>query len=133
MILPLILEVLQHIKDNGPEDVADGLCMVIVEVRYSPEFTKKFEAAGYGDVTATQITGQLQELWQEWPFFTGCKALPVPAPIGWMSPEATNEKPHYDIFHKTKNKWEGEYGAFRRDLLNFSIERVSDLISRLED
>jgi hypothetical protein len=60
-------------------------------------------------------TEELLAAWARWPKASGDPLYPVPSPR--LTPE--------EWYHLTPDKWAGEYGALRRELLDFLIEEFS--------
>lgn len=72
---------------------------------------------GNGELASSIIP----DLSQKWPKFSGFPAYPVPVPEG--------SNPLYtcmEMYDSVLNKWEGEYGELRRELLQFLIEELEN-------
>lgn len=60
----------------------------------------------------------LPSLFKAWPKFSGMLSFPVPHPTEPVSAGAA--------YYSAENKWEGEYGALRMELLDFCITELED-------
>lgn len=59
---------------------------------------------------------QMKKLWVDWPKYSGEIDYPVPSPDPIDNAQS--------IFWGWKNKWTGEYGQLRYELLDYLIERT---------
>lgn len=83
-----------------------------------------------------QLTGKYNYLlltfFQEWEHFTGCISYPVPAP---NCTKAQNKAPNlvydaaYNYYMRSQNKWVGEYGELRIELLRYCIQRLEGMLN----
>lgn len=86
---------------------------------------------------ASEIHRQMYNAYRAWPKFSGSVAYPVPAPEGgeevkdyatsrgWPEPTSKHDlaAAAYCMYDQLpEGLWVGEYGALRRELLEFSIE-----------
>lgn len=94
----LLLEALQDIKANGPTKKEAGLCWNVDDYFY-----KRYSGPSPCLTTMTEI-------WQNWPKFSGDIKFPVP--YGDLT------------YFRHANKWDGEYGDLRRELLDFLIAQL---------
>lgn len=105
-----IHECLCHIRDNGPPSVRFGICYAVSEL------TSEYECTTY-----------IVPMFREWPFFSGDVNYPVPdprcMPADMSSLEAMNAA--HEKYKISRDLWTGAYGALRKDLLNFLIERTA--------
>ena len=62
-------------------------------------------------------------LWGDWPNFSGNIDFPVPWERATPEYPAQRRAPYYAF--REKNKWTGEYGELRRELLDFLIEKTT--------
>ena len=62
---------------------------------------------------------QLRPLFKRWPKYSGFDLYPVPSP----DKTRTNLEMFYDALAKDA-LWQGEYGALRKELLDFLIEET---------
>lgn len=62
----------------------------------------------------------LFSLFKAWPKFSGTLSFPVPHPAEPFSAAAAR------AYYFAKDKWEGEYGALRMELLDFCITELED-------
>lgn len=63
-----------------------------------------------------------------WPEGTGCKSYPVPAPM-YMGRGLTQQDRASDWYDRSSadgSQWEGEYGASRRRLCQFLVNRIDE-------
>jgi hypothetical protein len=60
----------------------------------------------------------LEEIWKEWPDFSGNLMYPVPDPANKYIPQ--------DAYDKYESKWEGPYGNKRWELLMFTIQKLKE-------
>lgn len=54
--------------------------------------------------------------YETWKYYSGEPKFPVPSTIEYLAPR--------EAYYSEYNKWQGEYGALRRDLLNHVIEQL---------
>lgn len=69
-------------------------------------------------IYSTVINKRFNQLCKEWPKFSGDDPYPVPSPTLMHSAST--------IFTSTENLWVGDYGALRKDLLNFVIGKLQE-------
>lgn len=75
-----------------------------------------------GEPTYTVIT----ELSKKWPKFSGIPSHPVPVPDSLLNNYRKSGIPSVEIYDTVLNKWVGEYGELRRELLDFLIEELEN-------
>lgn len=68
----------------------------------------------------------INELSKKWPKFSGIPSYPVPVPDSLKPHYAREGIPCEAIYDSQLNKWEGEYGELRRELLQFLIEELEN-------
>lgn len=63
------------------------------------------------------VTDLFKHLSSDWPHFSGDHCFPVPWPDRSLEPQEAYDR---------ENKWEGEYGDLRRNLLEFVRDHATD-------
>lgn len=106
-----LLEALHRLRDHGPIDTADGICHNAEAILYGEEGRDTF------DVSQPDLCELLMPQFESWPEYSGSPAYPV-AMEGWRMPSSA----YWSREHH--NKWEGEYGAARRRLLDHCITEL---------
>lgn len=93
--------------------------------------TFKFEA----ECRSTKATSWLYDHFALWPEFSGSKEYPVPPSKGFAKTHTTNLCEAYyfaeDAYDTRSELWTGEYGALRKDLLDFLINMASAQLSNI--
>lgn len=94
-----------------------GICSNLdwqLAIELGSEFVCEYRLPN-GDLASDLVT----ELSQNWPKFSSVPAYPVPLPDGSNTLYTCME-----MYDSSLNKWEGEYGALRLELLQFLIEEL---------
>ena len=106
-----LLQALKDTLENPEPNLA-----ICSNVRY-----RLFRFPQYKWGIAAEVENSLGLLFERWPKFSGDSRYPVPSPKGW---------PPEDEFSRaavsSDNFWEGEYGALRKELLQFCIGQLEN-------
>lgn len=106
-LLQALLTLRQQV-DAGENNLYAGICISVDEVMY---------INGVPMCDSTHARARRKEIFRTWPKFSGTLSYPVPSTNPELSAEA--------CFHFTSDKWSGEYGQLRRELLDYLIEELS--------
>ena len=68
----------------------------------------------------------IAKLASKWPKFSGIPSHPVPVPDSLLNNYRKSGIPSVEIYDAVLNKWVGEYGELRRELLDFLIEELEN-------
>lgn len=97
-----------------------GICSNVVEVMMFRNLLGGWHSCGGG--TSSDVYDIISDLSRHWPKYSGNINYPVPAPGCLGGPDmAKQAEVHYGC-----DAWAGEYGALRRELLDFIIERLEN-------
>lgn len=103
------------ILEHGPYDPA-GICLNLV-MEMSTWMQIK-DASGFEvRMLSRAVMDLFKHLSRVWPHFSGDHCFPVPWPGRSVNPQ---------IAYDRENKWEGEYGDLRRNLLEFVRDHATD-------
>lgn len=101
-----LLSILKELRNDVGVGEVDRYCSIC-------EYVMSEGFWGYSEI----FKPILRKLGSEWEHFSGDVTYPVPDPDGVFNSQ--------DIFEDIDvNMWEGEYGALRKDLLNFMISEL---------
>lgn len=127
----MILQCLIDIRDKGPVDSHVGICSNLIHARDNrgPDYAFAF--------TPSESRVVLKGLWKKWPHYSGHVDYPVCAPAAFETPlleiddEAALKKARaHSAYVYIADGWEGEYGASRRQLLSYLIEKLEKVRRR---
>lgn len=107
-----LFDALVAVKDNGPKDPYEGLCMAVAN------------AAGHGHpIENLELDMLLDELMQSWPKATGSLNFPVPGTDGQDYLAA-----YLDRRANKESLWDPktEYGRLRLELLDHCINKLNE-------
>ena len=105
-IVDILVELRKDVTGNGCKCEATDICSVV-----------KHEAA-YSVYSMWCAT--CEDAFESWDKFSGDRLYPVPSPDGSITPK--------DCYRYTSNRWVGDYGKLRMELLNHLIEWYSDRV-----
>ena len=108
----ILLEILECIKENGPENIDNGICSSMGHYQNYP--------VSMADEKI--IDSIMDSIFKDWKHFSGSYAYPIPSTTAGVS--------HSSQFHLTDHKWDKttEYGRLRWDLLEFMISEIEILV-----
>lgn len=97
-----LLEILKRIRDEGPCNPVGGICGAIED---------------FGGTKTEE--GEFQNLYKQWPRYSGSEKFPVPGPDG-------NAPTSAFVWTDGGDMWNPHhpYGAARLELLNWCIEQL---------
>ena len=75
-----------------------------------------YDGAGNRKIKLAGVVWDLECLCRKWPKATNFEEYPVPCP-GYTNPA--------EGYHATKDKWAGEYGLLRMELLDWLIQETA--------
>ena len=75
-----------------------------------------YDSAGNCTINLAGASRDLQDLCHKWPKAVNFDRYPVPCP-GYTNPA--------EGYHATEDKWAGEYGALRMELLDWLIQETA--------
>ena len=75
-----------------------------------------YDGAGNRKIKLAGASWDLRDLCRKWPKATGLEEYPVPCP-GYTNPA--------EGYHATEDKWTGEYGLLRMELLDWLIQETA--------
>ena len=93
-------------------DVALGIQLKYNGICYST----LYDGAGSFTIELASASRDLEYLCRKWPKATSCDRYPVPCP-GYTNSAAG--------YHATEDKWAGEYGLLRMELLDWLIQETA--------
>ena len=96
---------LRHDVALGIQLKYNGICY---NTLYDSNSTRTIELAG--------AVWDLEDLCRKWPKAVDTRGFPVPCP-GYINPA--------EGYHATEDKWAGEYGALRIELLDWLIQETA--------
>ena len=96
---------LRHDVTLGIQSKCNGICYNIL-----------YDGAGNFTIELASAFQHLRDLCRKWPKTTNFDGYPVPCP-GYTDPA--------EGYYATKDKWAGEYGALRIELLDWLIQETA--------
>lgn len=110
-VLKTLLEALSAVQayvENGTHCEHAGICGNVADKLYS---------AGVPQDVHNEVDDMLRAAFETWPMFSGDTSYPVPGDNGHTPATAYNYYAGVE-----EDLWQGEYGAWRKDLLRHCIE-----------
>jgi hypothetical protein len=78
------------------------------------------EIEGYSECEIDQLMSNMTIVATHWSKFSGCDLYPVPNPNSGRSVNITDDAA--ELYWRTHNKWKGDYGVLRMELLDYLID-----------
>ena len=96
---------LRHNVELGVQSKRSGIC-----------YNTFHDSEGNRTIKLAGAAWALETLCRKWPKATNCDGYPVPCP-GYTDPA--------EGYHATEDKWVGEYGLLRMELLDWLIQETA--------
>lgn len=114
----ILLVALKKIADKAPHEQTDERCGICDNL-----ISELVDSCYIGHDRACFLACKVTPIFERWDKFSGDIAFPVPAPC----PSSATP---LQAYLRNRNKWEGEYGDLRYELLNFTITEFEKWLTR---
>ena len=109
LVLAALVELLRKVDEGDIADLDYGICHNIEDIlwRGRADNDTYAKACAFFDKMA-------EEIWPRWPKFSGCSSFPIPGD-------------EYTYLSSRGRHWAGAQGQLRRELLQFTIEQLTEV------